>query len=117
MTLFQAASSLDEAGLLACLDKLVADGVTHVDLRGCRMTTLGVVALISQLIKSNATRVVDLCLANTWVSTEGVELLATALRNNTCLERLDLSNTGAQVEFTRGTTQRGLQALSEALSV
>jgi hypothetical protein len=117
ISLFKAEPSLNDAGLLARLPQLVADGVTQIDLRGCRIHTKGIAALVSQLLEPSSSCVVDLCLANMWVSSEGVELLATALRGNTRLERLDLSNTGAQVDFTRGSSQRGLHALSAALLV
>ena len=115
--MFKADASLSDAGLLARLPQLVADGVTQIDLRGCRISTTGVAALVSQVFAPSSSYVVDLCLSNMWVSTEGVELLATALRGNTRLERLDLSNTGAQVDFTQSTSQRGLHALSDALLV
>ena len=115
--MFKADPSLNDAGLLARLPQLVADGVTQIDLRGCRISTTGVAALVSQVLAPSSSCVVDVCLANMWVSTESVGLLATALRGNTRLERLDLSNTGAQVDFSRGTSQRGLHALADALSV
>ena len=117
MPLFKADTSLNDAGLLARLPQLVADDVTQIDLRGCRISTTGVAALVSQVLAPSSSCVVDVCLANMWVSTESVGLLATALRGNTRLERLDLSNTGAQVDFSRGTSQRGLHALSDAFLV
>ena len=117
MPLFKADPSLNDTGLHARLPQLIADGVTQIDLRGCRISTTGVAALVSQVLAPSSSCVVDVCLANMWVSTESVGLLATALRGNTRLERLDLSNTGAQVDFSRGTSQRGLHALADALLV
>ena len=115
--MFKADPSLNDAGLISRLPHPVADGVTQIDFRGCRISTTGIAALVSQLLEPSSSCVVNLCLANMWVSTESAELIATALRGNTRLERLDLSNTGAQVDFTRGTSQRGLHALADALSV